>query len=151
MDDVGEIWHALAHWKAVSSTCQRHISKGLTKGHNLTVSQPKPAVSVFELSGCLFLGRRCCSIGGLFRSFCLSVCRVVHCDQTGQDSVLDSSCKYSVYRSRIGMWGRDFDWYYFRPQSTLTPKLGFELGWRGQNLTLELWPNGSRWSNTLKW
>ena len=32
---------------------------------------------------------------------------------------------YSMYRSRIGMWVRHFDWYHFRPsRPTLTPQIG---------------------------
>ena len=32
---------------------------------------------------------------------------------------------YSVYRRRIGIWGRDFGWYHFRPPvSMLTPRIG---------------------------
>ena len=35
----------------------------------------------------------------------------------------------NVYRSRIGMWGRDFDWYHFLPaRSTLTPQVGGRIG-----------------------
>ena len=61
-------------------------------------------------------GRRCYSMGGLFRALCLSSALCI----------VAKRCKIgliSVYRSRIRMWGRDFDWYYFRPsRSTLNPK-----------------------------
>ena len=41
-----------------------------------------------------------------------------------------SRLHYSVYRSRIGMWGGDFDWYHFRPpMSTLTVQNGGRIGW----------------------
>ena len=48
------------------------------------------------------------------------------------------------------MLGRHFHWYYFqspRTSLTLIPKRGVEMG--GHNLTLELRPNGGRWSKTL--
>ena len=35
----------------------------------------------------------------------------------------------SMYRNRLGMWGRRFHWYHFRSRwSTLIPQTGFELG-----------------------
>ena len=50
------------------------------------------------------------------------------------------------------MWRRDFDWYHFRPpRSTLTPETGWGVELGGHNWTLELRPNGSRWSKTLYW
>ena len=56
----------------------------------------------------ILLGRRCYSIGGQFRSLCLS---------SGL-WIVAKWCKigaYSVYRSQIGMWGWHFNWYHVRP------------------------------------
>ena len=42
----------------------------------------------------------------------------------GQNFELMGVVNYSVYRSRIGMYGRHFDWYHFqRPRCTLTPNM----------------------------
>ena len=55
---------------------------------------------------------------------------------------------YGVYRSRIGMWGRDFDCYHFRPpRSTLTLQTGGRIV--GPQLAPKIPVNGSRQNKTL--
>ena len=74
--------------------------------------------------GC-FLDRRCCSIAGLFRSLWLSVVCLPRC------ALWPNGARYAyiVYRSQIGMWGRDFDWHLFRsPRSTIIPQIGGRIG-----------------------
>ena len=87
------------------------------------------------------LGCRCYSIGGLLPSLGLSAALYI----------LAKRCTtYSVYRSRIGMRRRDFDCYHCRPtRYTLTPQIGDRIEGGGQNLTLELRPNGDILSKTL--
>ena len=63
----------------------------------------------------------------IFRSLCLSGCRVVYCGFTVQDR----PC--TLYRSRIGMWDRHFDWYHFRSLGSAWPRKqgegGANWGW----------------------
>ena len=53
-----------------------------------------------------------------------------------------------VHRSRLGMWGRDFDWYRLRLlDSTLIPLMYIGRIWH--NLALKLRPSGGRQSKSL--
>ena len=105
-------------------------------------------MSISYILSCFFsctntLGQRCQSIGSLFRSLCLQRC-VLWPNGAGQ--------AYNVYRSQIGMWGRHFDWYHFRPplsQVHPNPPNGGGGDMGGHNLTLEFRSNGGRWTKTL--
>ena len=95
-----------AHW---SRKCDRNVRPVET------------SATVIYAHGCRLLGRRCYSIGDLFRSLCLSVVRLPRC------VLWPNGARYafSVYRSWIGMWERDFDWYNYRPpRFTLSPNGG---------------------------
>ena len=47
-----------------------------------------------------------------------------------KDKLIRLPMLYSVYRSRLGIWGRDFDCYHIRPpMSTLIPTIGVIKTW----------------------
>ena len=138
-----------------------------------------------------YSGRRCYSIGGLFRSLCLSValrfvdkrCKIGLVQKSNRNArktfqlipFSTSSAHPNLKRGANWMaiiwhWNSgqtaadrtklciDMYWEFVgglsigaTPDTQLSPNSPPKKNWGSQNSPFKLRPNGSRWSNTLKW